>query len=195
VVALDERLFLAINALVGKWIAFDRLMAFLVNDYFVILLLSFLLLALWFWGANPQERFRLQSLVLWTAAGIALTSLMVKLSNIYLPARPRPFSTFTEIKLLFYQPHDPSFPSNSAAICFAVATGIWLGHRKAGVIAYVLAVTYGFSRVFAGVHYVGDVIGGVILGSLCVLVTYWVFKKLGWLPRAIVQFMRILRLA
>ena len=70
--------------------------------------------------------------------------------------------------------YTPSFPSGHATAAFAAA-GVHLAAAYGGqepwvlaIIAVVIAALVAFGRVMAGVHYVTDVIGGSILGLLCV---------------------------
>jgi undecaprenyl-diphosphatase len=193
VIEVDERLYLLINGLVGKWPALDRTMAFLVNDYFVFLCFALLLVALWFAGKTSDERHRLQVGVLRTAAAMGIVNGFVKLFNEFL-FRPRPF-TELPARLLFYQPTDSSFPSNSVSVAFAAATGLWMVHRKLGWGAFVLAAAFAFSRVYAGVHYPLDVVGGATLGVITGLFALGLFKVLKWAPLALIWVMRRLRLA
>ena len=59
------------------------------------------------------------------------------------------------------------FVSNHAANSFALAVFVSLIFRTRWVILGMLfwAVLIGYSRIYLGVHYPGDIIGGVILGS------------------------------
>jgi undecaprenyl-diphosphatase len=61
-------------------------------------------------------------------------------------------------------PHSRSFPSGHAATSFACATVLaWLAPRWAPAF-YLLALAIGYSRLYVGVHWPFDVIGGAALG-------------------------------
>ena len=80
--------------------------------------------------------------------------------------RPRPFVTHSDLTALL-DPGDPwSFPSGHALSSFAAATAFCCFHRKAGVLALVLAALIAFSRLYASVHYPTDVLAGALLGVL-----------------------------
>ena len=64
---------------------------------------------------------------------------------------------------------DFSFPSDHATTVGAVAAALWLANRRFGLVAGVLALLMAFSRVYVGVHYPGDVLGGLTLGAGTVL--------------------------
>ena len=63
-------------------------------------------------------------------------------------------------------PGDWSFPSNHTTIVAAAAIGVLLTWRWLGALAVLLAVLVGYSRVFLGVHYPHDVLGGFLLGAI-----------------------------
>ena len=73
-------------------------------------------------------------------------------------------ANFPEPHALVHVPGNPSFPSGHAATSFAcAATLAWLTPLSP-VALYALAALIAFSRVYVGVHYPLDVIGGAVLG-------------------------------
>jgi undecaprenyl-diphosphatase len=81
-------------------------------------------------------------------------------------AEPRPFTAYPHLHRLVQHAAGQSFPSDhaTAAFALALAVGVFLS-RRAGVVLFVAALLIGFSRVYDGIHYPGD-----ILGSLAVSV-------------------------
>ena len=83
-----------------------------------------------------------------------------------------------------------SFPSGhtGSATCIIMLTMIpmrlsnkkWMGYTVFALsLAY--ALTIALSRVFIGAHYASDVLFGFTITIVCFLITYFVFKKKGWL--------------
>jgi undecaprenyl-diphosphatase len=64
-------------------------------------------------------------------------------------------------------PTTHSFPSGHAATSFACAATLapFVGRRGA-VVLYILAAGIAYSRVYVGVHYPLDVLGGAVLGLI-----------------------------
>jgi undecaprenyl-diphosphatase len=81
--------------------------------------------------------------------------------------RPRPPVAYPRPKPLVGVPHDGSFPSGHAATSFACATLLaWALPRRYAPLLFLLAAAIAFSRVYVGVHYPLDVLGGAALGVL-----------------------------
>jgi undecaprenyl-diphosphatase len=98
---------------------------------------------------------------------VALADLVAGMSGALLRqaiGRERPPLRFPEPHPLVHVPGNPSFPSGHAATSFAcAATLAWLTPLSP-IALYALATLIAFSRVYVGVHYPLDVIGGAALG-------------------------------
>jgi len=159
---VDHDLFAAINGLAGRERLVDVLAVALSR--FGPYLLDIALALVWFFRTTAAERERRQRLVL-LALIAAAGSLLVNQIIILIWSRPRPFAV-QAATLLLRPSHDPSFPSDHATFAFAIAVGLFLVSKRVGVPALILAALIGFARVYAGEHYVTDVIGGALIGTL-----------------------------
>ncbi|WP_143317623.1 phosphatase PAP2 family protein [Clostridium sp. HBUAS56017] len=94
-----------------------------------------------------------------------------------LVARIRPFNVDTSIHLLISEPKDFSFPSGHTMHSFAAATVLYYANKRAGIVAYLLAIAIGFSRLYLYVHYPSDVLVGMLVGISMALVSIKIFEK------------------
>ncbi len=110
------------------------------------------------------------------AMGFLVTN--VALKNIV--ARPRPFDAYDTIIPLITRPTDYSFPSGHTCASFAVALVMFrMLPRRYGIPAVVLAAMVAFSRLYLGVHYPGDVLGGFLVAFFTSTLAYYLTQKSG----------------
>lgn len=97
------------------------------------------------------------------AIGALITN--VALKNIV--ARIRPYEVVEGLKLLIEPQLDFSFPSGHTCASFGAALAMYsFLERKWGIPLVILAVLISLSRLYVGVHYPTDVIGGAVVGVL-----------------------------
>lgn len=149
---------------------FDRVMEF-VGEYGIML--GMVLVVLWCWwsvrrrGTTEDSVTAVAGLV-WAplAAGIAL---LVNIPIRGFVERPRPFNDHQGLDVLVAGKTDFSFVSDHATMAMAIGVGLFVANRKFGFAAIALALLEGFCRVYMGVHYPTDVIGGFALGTAVAL--------------------------
>jgi undecaprenyl-diphosphatase len=105
-----------------------------------------------------------------------LTALVITLvlawavSDVFLKrvvGRERPFVQNPTIAVLGGKPDDNSFPSGHATCDFGAALVLSASVPEARLLWWLLAAAVGYSRVYLGVHYPLDVIGGAAVGLCC----------------------------
>ena len=100
------------------------------------------------------------------AAGIAV---LVNIPIRGFVERPRPFLDHQGLEVLVSGKTDYSFVSDHATITMAMGVGLFVANRKFGLVGIGLALVEGFCRVYMGVHYPTDVVGGFALGTAVAL--------------------------
>jgi undecaprenyl-diphosphatase len=154
---MDKTLYQMINNLVGKFPWLDKLMIFSARFLPVAFALALIMLYLT-WQPIQQRGAFLAGVSTLIALGFA------QIISLLYP-RPRPY--LTQVAHLLIAPsHDPSFPSDHTVFSFAIAAMVWRFNKGAGGILVGLAALVGFSRVYVGIHYPMDIVGGAVLGIL-----------------------------
>ena len=171
----DVTLYHLINGLAGHSPLLDAIMIFFAKDALEIYAVLFVVA----WFALPKKDIQNRhALVVAGFAGVLALIINVIISHIWF--RPRPFTVFQKGTFTQLIPHasDASFPSDHASGSFGFAAGSWGRQQK--WISYtftIIAILVMIARVFVGVHYPTDVIGGLIVGVISGKVM-WKFSRL-----------------
>jgi len=75
-----------------------------------------------------------------------------------------------------------SFPSGHAATAFASAAILAMLYGGYFSLGFVPALLVAYSRVYMGVHFPSDVLGGAVLGSAVALLVIMFFRQKEYLP-------------
>lgn len=129
------------------------------SEYAVWIMIA-LLVIVWFLGDPSKQR-----IVFYACVASIVALVLAKWGISPAVGHPRPFVEGPVYQLVAHVP-DPSFPSKHASFVFALAAASFFIGRRFGLWMLLLAVLTGVSRVYVGVHYPGDILGGFLLGSL-----------------------------
>ena len=179
IIELDHRLFRWVNQDMANpvfdwffpiWTDIQKTPVF----YFLILPLIF---AVVFWRARLAG----VMFILASATSVAIADFLA--SKFIKPwfTRARPFSTGQgdEVILRISEVGSSSFPSSHALDAFCLAAFVGCFFPKLAWILFPLAFLTAYSRVYNGVHFPTDVLGGAVIGSLIGLILAFLFWPLG----------------
>ncbi|MER7378703.1 phosphatase PAP2 family protein [Streptomyces lanatus] len=148
---------------------FDRVMGY-VGEYG--LLLALVLLVVWCWWSvrrrGDEDAASSVAALVWAPLAAAL-AVLVNVPIRGFVERPRPFKEHQGLEVLVSGKTDYSFVSDHATIAMALGVGLFVANRKFGLAGIGLALLEGFCRVYMGVHYPTDVVGGFALGTAVAL--------------------------
>lgn len=170
--SFNQSLFLLINAdpATPAW----RIHAAMLVANQLILLVPGVMAAVWLWGGQAQR-----SLMLNALASVAVALGLSYLCGALWP-HPRPFVIGLGHVFFAHKPTS-SFPSNHTIIIAAFAFALILDRRWAGWgwLALAGALLVGTSRVYLGVHFPLDIVGGLLLAPLAAAITVPVWQRAG----------------
>jgi len=88
---------------------------------------------------------------------------------------PRPFVRYG-IEPLIKHSANASFPSDHAAVSFAIAVSLMFYNKKIGIIAVLTACTICLIRITAGLHYPIDTVIGAGIGTISAILL-WILLR------------------
>ena len=104
-----------------------------------------------------KKRSKLSLLWLSFFSALAITGILK-----YTVLRPRPHLVLGVVALITKD--SPAFPSGHTTSAFSVVPLIFKNFRYMKCIWLIFALLVAYSRVYIGIHYLSDVLGGVIIG-------------------------------
>lgn len=166
---LNGKIFLWIHGFAGHNPFLDSIAIFFAEWLPYILVIVFLLLVL---SENGMRRkiylFAEGALAIILARGIVTTAIHF----FYYHARPFAVYNFTPL----INESGSSFPSAHAAWFFALAMTVWYANRAWGWWFFGLATLMGIARIYVGVHWPLDIIGGAVIGIASAIFVRWMLK-------------------
>ena len=181
---MDTTILNYLNSFAGRWMFFDTAVIFkaeYLGWWMLTGLGAFLIYPVYFWRKRFVSTWTFHVQVQMQMVFVALVSAFFSRFFItdlirFFYSRPRPFETMDIYQLVA---HDggSSFPSGHAAFFFALAVTIFFYNRRWGIWYFIWAMVIGFARIFAGVHWPADIIGGIIVGVFCGVLVHRLLRE------------------
>ena len=161
---VDLQLFNAIHGLAKKSRMLDFFAVFFASVLPSVLVVSLVLVSM--------TTMRWEMLFISTIA--ALFARLCANEGIYFfYKRRRPFEAL-QIETLAREPHYPSFPSAHTSAFFALSLSLLPYDMLLGIIFLIASSLVGFFRIFCGLHWPSDILGGGGVGFVSFLIVYFV---------------------
>jgi undecaprenyl-diphosphatase len=174
---MDYQITRFFNEVAGKSRLFDGIVG-LMSDKSLLTGVIFMsaIWLIWFRDNRDAQRIRLVMGVV----AVVLSGVVTRLMQLGFPFRERPIR---DAGLHFILPigvttdtlrGHSSFPSDTAAWLFALATVLWFNDHRIGILSFLLAAVEGLSRVYLGFHWPSDIATGAVLGAFIVALSQFV---------------------
>lgn len=163
-------LFFLIFGISNKSYALDSLMIFGAEHLIYLMLILVFLFTI---KGNIRER---KSFIIFLIS-FPIMVLVIKLIHLFF-FEARPYVTNDILPLISYRADDASFPSRHTAISFVMALPFLYYKSKWGIPLLLLAIWVGLSRIYVGVHYPLDILGGIIVGIVSLIISKQIVKFL-----------------
>jgi undecaprenyl-diphosphatase len=167
---LNVDLFEFINSFAGHNVVLDKAMIFAAQ--YLIYIVPFFLLTLWFIGDDKKKK---ETLFIFISILISLIFGWLITKFYY---HPRPFVSGLGKELIYHAP-DASFPSDHATVMFAVAFALlFLKDYRESVVFFALSFIVGFARIYCGIHFPYDILGGIPISLAGISIEFILKNKL-----------------
>jgi len=173
---MDTTLFWSLYGLSHQSVFFDAAGVFFAEYaayvWAVILAVAFI------WPSENRAGNR--AMVIASVAAGLIARFAVKAALVFAYPRPRPFvilpSVHPLIATLSWE-NLQSFPSGHAIFFFALAAALFCFNKKIGLWALIAAAFISVARVYVGVHWPSDILGGAVLGVLTGWLAYRFYRN------------------
>lgn len=172
----NESLFFLIFGLSNQSFFMDALMIY-STEYLIFVTPVLMFILAKDGGVNERKAFIMSLLA------IPVSILLIKIIHL-IYFEPRPFITY-QILPLVTEASNASFPSRHTTIMAIFAFASTYYKHQWGLLIVILMALVGVSRIYVGVHYPIDIIGGILTGLVSIIITKQVVKflKIRFFPR------------
>lgn len=168
--SLNQVLFQSIHRFVGRSFLLDDSSIFLAK-YLPYLMVAAFLVLVWYEDGWRRKLYAFAEGAI--AVMLARGLLTEAIRFFYHEARPFSFYNFTPL----ISESGWSFPSGHMAWFFALSLTVWCLNRKWGWWFFGLSAAMGIARIYVGVHWPLDILGGVIVGLLSAWFVHRLLKE------------------
>ncbi|MEE6132277.1 undecaprenyl-diphosphatase [Priestia flexa] len=175
---MNYELFKSIHGMAGRLDLLDKFMIFWTNN--AIYMFGLALLLFWVFRDDYYKKSAFY------AGFTGIIALFVNYLIAFIYYEPRPFVSH-DVNTLIPHAADASFPSDHTTGAFAIAMFIWMRHRKVGLVMLFMALLTGFSRIWVGHHYPGDVLGSIVVATFVAILVNKITKWLNPLAELLIS--------
>ena len=171
-ISLDTKIFDFIHQLVGKSRLLDLIAIFFADyiGYLLIIVVLFLIFS------TKKIKTRIYNSAFILLSALLSYGILAKTIKFFY-GKLRPFEVL-EFQPLMDNVSNSAFPSGHMAFYFALAFSLfYIGYKRLGVFFSAILLLMGVSRVFIGVHWPIDIIGGIGVAFLSVYIVNLILTR------------------
>jgi len=161
--SLDSSLLISAGTIIGP--EYSILIQILGES--IVIFVALILISIWLYGIKIQnEEYKKNAMRIF--ATIILVYIIYAIINLWVPQWRPGAMELSGATALIPHPTDNSFPSGHALFSAAAIIGFWRYFYKNTILVLLLILTIitTLSRIIGGVHYPGDIVGGLLFGTI-----------------------------
>ncbi|RJQ25273.1 phosphatase PAP2 family protein [Candidatus Parcubacteria bacterium] len=148
-------------------------------DWFVVVIAEYLpylagIIAIILWIRIPAWRERMRLFIIITFSLLIARGFIFEIIH-YFYSRPRPFIAL-QITPLFIET-SYAFPSSHAIVLTILGCVVYMISKRWGIIFLLFACINALARIYSGVHWPTDSLGGIVIALIAVVIAIKVFPK------------------